>query len=416
MKKELNKLPKDVLIADLKISDRNKELIKRFMRDYVSGLYAGRQHKYEYALMRFAYLIEKDFDKLTEDDTVKINNILKTSDLSDRSIQDLVSEVKHFYKLMFGKGRYIPENIAGLKAPRRRKTKLKLPSEMPDEKIIYKIIKACNNPRDKFLIALMGLDGALRPIEARRMVWGDIKKDKYGYFAVVKTAKDSGDSDTRAIRIIKSEPYFIKWNTEYPSEKNDGSFVFVNYSNLEQINQGTISALFKRLKKKLKIKILYPYLLRHALLTNMSKDPRVSIPLLKKFAGHSKNTDTISEYLHFGDDDLKDMQLQINGIVKKEEKKEAERKPIKCPKCGKSNEYDAEFCNFCNMALSQKRMVESHEKLVEIDKKLKDVEERKDAMNKMLFMIAKRELASLRGKDKKEMEETINIIAEGLKE
>ena len=65
---------------------------------------------------------------------------------------------------------------------------------------------------------------------------------------------------------------------------------------------------------------------------------------------------------HFGDEDLKDIQLQVNGIVKKDFKKEPERKPIKGHKCGKSNEYDAEFCFFCNMALTQKRLVEVNER------------------------------------------------------
>jgi len=308
---------------------------------------------------------------------------------------------------MYGKNKFVPEIVSGMKPP-KIKGKLRLPDEMLDEKQIYKMIKACGNSRDKFWISLCGLDGALRPIECRRMTWGWIKKDKYGYFINVRTAKNSGDKETRVVRIIKSEPYFIKWMGEYPSERNDDDYVFVNYSNLKQINQGTITALFRRLEKKLNMNRLFPYLLRHSLITTMSKDPSISIPILKRFIGHSLASNTISEYQHFGDDDLKDMQLEYNGIVKKEKEKQIERKPTKCPKCKKSNEYDAEFCTFCNMALSQKKQVENHERF-------KEIESKQEASNRLLYLLAQQHLATLKGKEKKREEEKLNIILEGLK-
>lgn len=105
------------------------------------------------------------------------------------------------------------------------------------------------NPRDQFFIALCALDGALRPIECRRMKWKQVKKDKYSYFIVVDTAKKSGDKETRVIRLIKSEPYFIKWNQDYPGEKSDDSYVFINYTDLEPISKGTIASLFRRIKR-----------------------------------------------------------------------------------------------------------------------------------------------------------------------
>ena len=415
MKSSLNKFVKGEKINTLKISESNRKKIAEFIKSYISHLDEARINKYRYSLMRFASLIEKDFDKLTEDDVQRINAVIGKSNLSEKTLQDFVSEVKNFYKRVFGKGKYTPENVAGLTAP-RQKGKLHLPEEMLSEEDIYKMIKACNNSRDRFFIALMGLDGALRPVECRRMLWEDIKKDRYGHFIIVKTAKKSGDKDTRAVRIIKSEPYFIKWNQEYPSEKKDSSFVFVNYSDLKPMNEGTIAALFRRLHKKLGFKQrLYPYLLRHSLITKMSKDPTIPVAILKKFVGHSLKSNTISEYQHIGDEDIKDMQLQINGIVKIEEEKKIEKKPIKCPKCSKSNEYDAEFCSFCNMALSQKRMVESVEKLKEFENKLKKTDSQRDALNKMMYMLARKELARMKGKPKEEMEETLDIISEGLK-
>lgn len=372
MKNRFDKLRRDVSMKDINISARNRDFIDRFTRHLQVS--KARENKYRYSLFRFAGLIEKDFDKVTEQEIIDASKIINAGNLAVKTKQDIISEMRAAYKFWLGKNLFYPQVIAGLKAP-ASKGKLRLPDEMPSEEEIYKMIKACGNVRDKFFIALIALDGALRPIECRRIVWGDIKKDQYGHFIVVKTAKESGDKDTRVIRIIKSEPYFMRWSQEYPGEKTDNAYVFINYSDLKPISQGTISALFGRLKKKLGIKRLYPYLLRHALLTNMSKDPRVPISLLKKFAGHSLASNTIAEYQHFGDDDLKDMQLQVNGIVKKEGKKDRERKPVKCPKCKKMNEYDAEFCIYCNMALSQRRQVESYEKLNGIEKEVRGLKE-----------------------------------------
>ena len=223
----------------------------------------------------------------------------------------------------------------------------------------------------------------MRPCEARNIRWGDIKKDKYGYFITIYTAKKSGNKETRVIRIIKSEPYFIQWNREYPGEKKDESYLFVNFKNLRPVQKGTIDMLFKRIRRRLKWtgKRVFPYLMRHSLITKMSKDPRIPVAVLKKFIGHSLRSNTIAEYQHFGDDDLMAMQLEYNGIKKKEDDIPKEHKPILCSKCNNPNEYDSEFCAFCNMALSQKRMVENSEKLstmqLQLETLSKELEKRK---------------------------------------
>jgi integrase len=373
MKNTFDKLPYGTLISDLKISAENKAHIDKVLKHLDGYVADTRIAKYRNSLTRFAWLIETDFEVLhkenRKEEVRQAGAIINKSNLEVKTKQDIISEIKTAFKFLFGNDEFIPEVVSVLKAP-TSKSKLRLPEKMPDEKDIYRMIKASNNSRDKFYIAFNGLDAALRPIEARNIKFKDIKKDKYGYFITIHTAKKSGDKETRTVRIIKSEPYFIKWNQEYPAEKKDDAYVFINYSNLEQINQGTISALFKRLKEKLKISHLTPYTLRHAFITAASKNPQWPVSLLKKFIGHSLNSNTISEYQHFGDDDLKDAQLKVNGIIKDKDKKEIDRKPVVCPKCEKSNEYDAEFCTYCNMALSQKRQVEVNEQVQKLQERI----------------------------------------------
>ena len=387
MKKVFDKLPPSIFINDLKISKRNSELIGKFLKHQRGYVTEKRLNKYRYSLIRFADLVEKDFDKLTKEEVREAGGIINNGNLSIRTKQDIIKEIKTSFKFLFEDGERMPKIVIGLK-PLTTKGRLVLPDEMPTEKIIYKMIKACNNSRDKFWIALQGLDGALRPVEMIRANWGWVKKDKYGHYIVVNTAKKSGDKDTRTIRIIKSEPYFLQWMKDYPQERNDDSPLFINSQNLERIQLSTIHALFRRLKKKLKINgRFYPYLLRHGLITRMSKNPTIPISVLKKFVGHSQRSSTIGEYQHFGDDDLKDMQLQYNGILKNKEEKQDEKKPVKCPKCNKSNEYDAEVCHFCDMAISQNRIVEMDEIL--------------EKNNKMMFEQVNKMVGEIMKKNKK---------------
>ncbi len=128
--------------------------------------------------------------------------------------------------------------------------------------------------------------------------------------------------------------------------------------------------MFRRLKKKLGLKRLYPYLLRHQWITRASKDPRWSVPVLKKFIGHSLHSNTIAEYQHFGDDDLKEAQLRVNGIVPTEDERRPSRAPVRCPKCEQANEYDAEFCRSCETTLSQSGVADVAELLEANNKKI----------------------------------------------
>jgi integrase len=352
------------------LSEKNKEFINKFLEYKQGYITPCAIHSYKYRLTRIADLLEKDFDQATKEDITKIGGLILDSTFTDKTKEDFICAIKTSYKFWFGENEYYPKVVSCLKRPKKRSI-LKLPQEMLSEEQLYKMIKACPSTRDQFFIALIGLDAALRPCEARGIRWGDIKKDKYGYFITVYTAKKSGIKETRTVRIIKSEPYFVKWCEAYPLEKSDTSFVFISTKNFKQWSQNGGNALFRRLRTKLNIsKRIYPYLMRHSLITKMSKDPNIPISVLKKFIGHSLRSNTISEYIHYGDEDLMDMQLQYNGITKVREKKDISVKPIVCSKCEKSNAYDAEFCYFCNTALSQKRMVESAEKMTALQEQL----------------------------------------------
>ncbi len=232
-----------------------------------------------------------------------------------------------------------------------------------------------------------------RPIELRLLKWQNLKKDDNGYYFRVWIAKGSGNSDYRPIRIIFSEPYFLEWMKAYPGERKDDEYVFCKLDNPNKpMTCSAVTHLFRRLKIKLGLKGKFSaYVLRHATLTRMGKNPHVSEAVLKKFAGHTQSSTIIGEYQHYGADDVKEMQLGYAGKTDVNEDKSYELKktPIICLHCKNSNPYDTEICGFCNFALSQKRLVDiedlqkrtaelekSNERLIKLNNKfLQKIEE-----------------------------------------
>jgi integrase len=179
MEKRFVKLPKGKTIDDLRISKRNREFINKLLSHLQGHVCPARLVKYKHATTRFAHLVGKDFDKMTYEDIRQAGGIINQSPFATKTKQDVISEVRAAFKFWFGDNEHFPRVVSGLRPP-PSKSKLKLPQDMPTENDIYRMIKATRNSRDAFLIAFMGLDGGVRPVEIRRMKWEDIRARKTG--------------------------------------------------------------------------------------------------------------------------------------------------------------------------------------------------------------------------------------------
>ncbi len=343
-----------------RLSPRNRVLIEEWLTYKKGSVCDQRLEKLSNSLVKFADLLELDFDRATKQDITRAWNIILASPLAVKTKQDEYLHIRQGFKHWFGNDEEFPAVVRGMKRPSGR-GRLRLPEEMPDEEVLHRAIKLCPHPRDKFFLAYQGLDAGARPIELRRLQWKNLKKDPHGYFFRIYTAKKSGAVDYRPIRVIFSEPYLLDWMKGYPGQRHDDNYVFCAKDDPTMpIRKDTITKLFKRLKHKLGWKNKFSaYVLRHATLTRMGKNPQVSEAVLKKFAGHTQSSTIIGEYQHYGGDDIKEMQLNYAGQTRPAEDKsyELQKKPQTCPHCRKSNPWDAEVCGFCNFALSQQRQI-----------------------------------------------------------
>ena len=392
MKNEYAKLSKGVRINDIKkkLSEKNISLIDEFVDFKRGSVTDNRLRLIHSTLVKFADLLEMDFDKATKTDITKAWNLILSSKVHTvKTKQDEYMHIRQVFKHWLGDDEEFPRVVRGMKRPKSR-ARLRLPEEMPDEKLIHRAIKACRNPRDKFFVAYEGLDAGARPIELRLLKWKNLKKDDNGYYFRIYTAKESGQTDYRPIRVIFSEPYLLELMKAYPGHREDDEYVFCK---LEDPNTpmtgGSVTSLFKRLKKRLGIKNKFSaYVLRHATLTRMGKNPNVSEAVLKKFAGHTQSSSIIGEYQHYGGDDVKEMQLGYAGkeILEKDKSYELKKAPVKCPHCGKANTFDAEICGFCSFALSQKRNIE----LEEFKKRTEKLEKERNETNMLIKELIKK--------------------------
>lgn len=245
MKNRFEKLPPNTSVIDFKISEKNKGYIEKFLSYMQGHIVQTRYKKYKYILYRFADLIEKDFDKITREDARTASAIVANSKtLATSTKEDIISDVRRAIKYLFGNDEDLPDFIKPYKLTKYEMQKgiLRLPKHILNEKETYSLIKACNNSRDKFFIALLGLDSAMRPCEAFRTKLKQIERDEYSHFITIETAKKSGDKETRVIRIIKSEPYYIQWMKDYPQEKNPENYLFINISNHKPMDLSTTHA------------------------------------------------------------------------------------------------------------------------------------------------------------------------------
>ncbi len=369
MKQTYGRVPKTTTIAKifLTLSKNNRNLIDRFIEYKRGAVSEGRLKILFTSLVKFADTMEMDLDGAGRDDVTKgWNRIYASKEISGKSKLDEYVNIRQAFKYWFGDDEEFPRVVRKMRRPKVR-GRLRIPKKMPSEVDVHRAIKFCRNYRDKFFVSYMAFDGGSRPIELRSLRWSKLNKDKYGYYFQVWVAKESGRREERPVRIIHSEPYFLKWMEDYPGERGGSDFVFCDLGDSEkQFSQGGVTGLFRRLKKKLGFEVFSAYVLRHFFISRSTKDPKVSIPLLKELVGHSKGSNVISEYEHYDDEDLLNMQVERNGGIEVERDYELKNKPVSCPHCGKSNVYDAEICGFCNFALVQ-RGTEVAEVRVEMD-------------------------------------------------
>lgn len=399
----------------LKISKKNKELIENFIKDITAeGISENRKQKYRSRLIILAYVLDNDFDKATRQEIKQLGGWINSSRYSAHAKHDFRVFIKKAFKFWKGGNDFYPEEVRDIRPPKgeARERRLKIPDKTLTKKDVERLVKLVGNNRDK-LYLMVSWDTAGRPGEILALKWNSFISDKKRTRVKIITAKKSGDYVSRQVLLYYSLPYLNRWREEFKEvfdvddEKMQEMFVFQNLhvKNNKPLSEEAVLKMFHYLREKIKMPGLVPKWFRHSKISKWQRDG-LNDQIIKQIVGHSKNYNVISEYSHHNPEDLDNAILEAEGIKEKKKIEDVEE-IIMCIRCNKENKPKTEYCEFCGFPLSEKAHLKQ-------DTDFHETKKEREALNKMMFILAKQQLQKLKGKDKKEAEENLNIIIEGL--
>jgi len=353
-----------VIKAD--ISKNNKDYVLKFDKlCQLENLGAARRIRIIGALIPFAELINKDYDKATKEDLQKA--ILKIDSHPTWSIATKHTHktiIKKFYTwLVYGDDyntvQGYPEVIRWLRASIPSKDQPRVnASDILTEREIEKLIEAAEHPRDKAFISMLYELGA-RIGEIGRLKIKDLSRDQYSFIIDL-----SGKTGHRTPRIVISDPYLSSWLNAHPLKNNPNAplWIMIGDRNKQAVmNYSAFRALVLRLKAKAKIKKrIHPHLFRHTRVTHLLRNKQINESQAKVYFGWVPSSKMLSEYSHLVSQDVNQVMLEIHGIKTSEKKQESKIKP--CPRCKKINPNNHIFCKDCGSILDIKTAVELEDK------------------------------------------------------
>ncbi|MCC2666658.1 MAG: integrase family protein [Gammaproteobacteria bacterium] len=175
--------------------------------------------------------------------------------------------------------------------------------------VVKKMVDACNNKRDKFLIALLYETGC-RIGQALGLRHADI--ESYNNIIRIVPRNDNinqARAKTKDSNVIYVSKELMSLYCDYYLEEYgevDSDYVFVNlWSGAvgTPITYTTVSALFKQLSVKVNCRVT-PHMLRHTHATELLRD-QWDLAYIQKRLGHKDIQTTMNTYIHLTEADMK---------------------------------------------------------------------------------------------------------------
>lgn len=200
------------------------------------------------------------------------------------------------------KGKTFQSKVLKLKEPKRQVRSL-----TKDE--VKRVIAACNNIRDKFLVCLLYETG-MRIGQALGLRHEDIRSGD-NQIAIKFRADNENHARTKSRNdnIVDVSKDIISLYTDYFIHEYgdiESDYVFINIWDGvigASMKYGSVITLFKRLSKKTGLKIT-PHIFRHTHATELIKSGW-DLSYVQKRLGHSDIQTTANIYIHLTNDDMK---------------------------------------------------------------------------------------------------------------
>lgn len=347
------------IVSESKYSDRNKELILKFVDDLaLENLSKPRLSKYLCIMNQITRRLGIDLDKASKDDVKKlVSQIQQNEKYSPWTKKSYKIVIRRFYKWLY-KTKGCPEIVDFITIGIKRSER-KLPSDedLLTEGDIQKLIAAANHPRDKAFIAALWESGA-RVGELGNLKIKNAGFDQYGITLIMK-----GKTGSRKVRLVFSTPYFSTWLNIHPFANDKEAPLWVNIgpkSNTKPLRYGAIRESFRRFAVKAGIhKRVNPHTFRHSRATFMAN--HLTEFQMNQYFGWIQGSDMPSTYVHMSGKEVDNAILAMNGIKAPDNKNESRLQPRICPRCDTINSPEAKHCNKCAGILDLKYAMELEE-------------------------------------------------------
>jgi len=365
------------------ISKRNQELILEFVAyGEAKGLSAHRLMIYIKHLRIFGKYLNVDFDKAERKDIEKAFAELNLKNYSAWTIETFRNIVKAYWRWLYklDKTDKLPDCVRWIES-KRPPSKLNVEDLLTADEI-RKLLLATNNVQYKALVSVLAETGA-RIGEVLQLTNRDIYVNDT-HIKLRVGGKTSNRSGKRDIFLIKSYGLMVAWLNNHPLKTDQVYPVWIGV-NGKPINQRSMSNILSLLGKKAGIKKrIYPYIFRHTLATHLYKSKPA--PVVRKLLGHSIRMEEV--YAHLSSDDVLEMLL---GKKIKEEKSAR-----KCGRCDFENNFVADYCVKCGLAMN--------------DKVIHDAEDKQKSEKVEYALAILQAFNKLQGKENLTHEESIKVV------
>jgi len=261
--------------------------------------------------------------------------------------RDFMLILKRFYRWLIANGySSVPEaKVNKIKAPPSDRM-TKTAQQMLSEDEIRAMIEACQNSRDRAIIAT--LYEGFRVEEIGRLTWAQVKFDDYGTIINV----DEKTGRPRYVRLLAATQYLIQWKNDFPFDATPDALVFLSNQRLP-LQYAAVAMQLKKIALRAGIrKKVTPHLFRHSRITAMlQKGYNESI--IKKTMWGNLNTTMFETYVHLTDNDIDNEILEKQGITKRDTHRSVAMDIHECNNCHTINAPTNHFCVTCGKPLTE---------------------------------------------------------------
>ncbi|MFW6437247.1 MAG: tyrosine-type recombinase/integrase [Halococcoides sp.] len=245
---------------------------------------------------------------------------------------------------------------------------------------IQPMLKACNNSRDRALIAL-AWDLGPRPGELYDLTVGRFVDHKYG----LQVTLERGKKGTRSPVLIPSTPYVQQWLEDHPTPDDPGAALWTRTTRPDSITNQRIRHIIKAVADRADMtppSTPTPSRMRKSSASFLASQG-VSQAHLEDHHGWNRGSGVAARYIAvFGDANDREIARAHGRDVEREESEPLA--PVACPRCGQETPRERDFCMHCDQVLDPEQMDLVDEVLDLLDEQLiqlDDPETRRKALS-----------------------------------